>query len=216
LMILLGLTTAMRRSELMNCTWSNIDFDEQVINITAKDSTKSTWRWDIKDTDERTLPLTDEVAQLLADHQAKQPEVYPYVFVPVSRYDYIQGLRAKDVWKYSDARLKVVNNFTRQFNKILAQANIRKGQFHDIRRTAITSWFANGMSENDVMKLAGHANFATTHRFYLAVADDLVDRARKATANGLVQNLAHIWHAPTQNKGTKKADNCNQLSANDL
>ncbi len=216
LMILVGLTTAMRRSELLNCTWSDIDFDEQVITITAKESTKSTWRWDIKDTDERTLPLTDDVAQLLVDHQAKQPEGYPYVFVPVSRYDYIQGLRAKGKWKFSDARLKVVNNFTRQFNKILAQASVRKGQFHDIRRTAITSWFTNGMSENDVMKLAGHANFATTHRFYLAVADDLVDRARKATANGLVQNLAHIWHAPAQNKATKKADNCNQLTANDL
>ena len=216
LMIVVGLTTGMRRAELLNCTWSDIDFEEQVVNITAKESTQSTWRWDIKDTDERTLPLTEDVAQLLADHQAKQPEGYPYVFVPVSRYDYIQKLRAQGKWKYSDARLKVVNNFTRQFEKILLRAKVRKGQFHDIRRTAITHWFANGMSENDVMILAGHANFATTHKFYLAVADDLVDRARKASANGLVQNLAHIWHAPAQNKATKKADNCNQLTANDL
>jgi len=36
------------------------------------------------------------------------------------------------------------------------------------------------MSEHDVMTLAGHSSFATTHAFYLAVADDLVDRARKA------------------------------------
>lgn len=37
---------------------------------------------------------------------------------------------------------------------------------------------------------------ATTHKFYLAVADDLVDRAREATAEALRKNLAHIWHAP--------------------
>lgn len=48
-------------------------------------------------------------------------------------------------------------------------------------------WFANGMSEYEVMRLAGHSDFATTHKFYLAVADGLVDRARVAVAKGLRQ-----------------------------
>jgi hypothetical protein len=52
------------------------------------------------------------------------------------------------------------------------------------------------MSEYDVMKLAGHADFKTTHRFYLAIADDLIDRAREASSAGLSQNLARTWHAP--------------------
>jgi len=50
-------------------------------------------------------------------------------------------------------------------------------------------WFAIGMSEHDVMVLDGHSSFATTHEFYLAVADDLIDRARVATAKGLYQKL---------------------------
>ena len=58
-----------------------------------------------------------------------------------------------------------------------------KGTFHDIRKTAITNWFRQGLSEYDVMTLAGHSDFATTHRFYLAVADDLVARARQAIAH---------------------------------
>ena len=37
------------------------------------------------------------------------------------------------------------------------------------------------------MILAGHASFATTHKFYLAVADDLVHRARIATTQSLRQ-----------------------------
>jgi len=53
------------------------------------------------------------------------------------------------------------------------------------------------MSEHDVMRLAGHASFETTHRFYLAVADDLVDRARAATDAGLGQKLRRICGAPT-------------------
>jgi hypothetical protein len=46
-----------------------------------------------------------------------------------------------------------------------------------------------GLSEYDVMKLAGHSNFSTTHRFYLAMADDLVDRARQATTQQVSQEL---------------------------
>lgn len=136
------------------------------------------------------MPLTDEVVQLLVDHQSRQPEGYPYVFVPVARYDFIQQtLRAKGEWTLPDSRLKVVNNFTRQFGLILKRAKVKKGEFHDLRRTALSNWFANGMSEHDVMTLAGHSSFSTTHEFYLAVADDLVDRARQATAQSLSQNL---------------------------
>jgi hypothetical protein len=65
------------------------------------------------------------------------------------------------------------------------------------------------MSEYDVMTLAGHSNFATTHKFYLAVADDLVERARKATATGLRQKLmqigaeASLEHLPTDGSDYK-------------
>ena len=52
-------------------------------------------------------------------------------------------------------------------------ASVRIRRFHDFRNTALTNWLANGMSEYDVMKLAGHADFKTTHQFYLAVSDDL-------------------------------------------
>jgi integrase len=215
-MIIIGLTTAMRRSEILNCTWNDVDFEQRVINITPKQNAEKTWQWDIKDADERTLPLTDEVTQLLVNHQNMQPEGYPYVFVPVARYDYIQKLRDQGKWRFSDSRLKVVNNFSRQFEKILKRANIKKGQFHDLRRTAITNWFANGMSENDVMVLAGHSNFATTHKFYLAVADDLLDRARLASANCIDQKLLQICCSSDFLKKTEKRDNCNLLPGKNL
>jgi integrase len=197
LMITVGLATAMRRAELLNCTWADVDFDAQTIEVNPKENTKDIWEWRIKDTDHRTLPLTEEIVQMLVDHQAQQPEGYPYVFVPIARYDYIQNvLRPKGKWALIDASMKVVNNLGRQFNKILRKAGIKKGTIQDIRRTAITMWFANGMSEHDVMVLAGHSSFATTHEFYLAVADDLVDRARVATAQGLRQKMVHFGAHP--------------------
>ena len=49
---------------------------------------------------------------------------------------------------------------------------------------------SSGASQKyDVMTLAGHANFATTHKFYLAVADDLIARARRATTHQVSQEL---------------------------
>lgn len=127
---------------------------------------------------------------MLADHQSRQPEGYPYVFVPPYRYDRIQNLRKQGKWTLSDARLKVINNFGRKFRKILGHANVRNLKFHDFRNTALSNWFAQGLKEYEVMRLAGHSSFSTTHKFYLAVADDLVDRAREATTKALRKNLA--------------------------
>ena len=197
LLILVTLCTGLRRGELLNSTWSDIDFDEQTITVTPKDDLPETWQWLIKDTDRRTLPLTEELTQMLAEHQGRQPEGCPYVFVPPARYAFIQKqLRARGLWTYSDSRLKVINNFGRDFGLILTRAAIRCGEFHDLRRTTICNWFAEGLSELEVMRLAGHADFKTTHRYYLKVRDGLVDRARQASARVLRRNLARAWHAP--------------------
>jgi len=206
LLITVALATGMRRAELLNCTWADIDFDAQTIEVNPKENTKNTWEWLIKDSDRRTLPLTEEIVQMLVDHQAQQPEGYPYTFVPAARYDYIQNvLRPNGKWTLSDSRLKVVNNFKKSFDKILSKAGVKTGTFHDLRRTAISMWLANGMSEYDVMRLAGHSSFATTHKFYLAVTDDLIHRARAATAQGLRQKVVHFGAHPIFDPKKKKA-----------
>lgn len=212
LLITTALSTGMRRGELLNCTWRDIDFERLAVEVSPKEDTAETWEWQIKDADRRILPLTNELVSLLIQHQEGQPEGYPYVFVPVARYDYIQELRKQGKWKFGDSRLKVVNNFTRQFNEILNRAACKQGEFHDLRRTALTNWLANGMSEHEVMVLAGHASFSTTHRFYLAVADDLVDRARAAVGKVLSQDLLRTCCAPpvlpTQQKRPAIVNDC--------
>ena len=196
MLIITALCTGMRRSELLNCTWTDIDFSEMTIEVSPKDNTDYTWQWLIKDNEHRALPLTQNVVKMLVNHQNQQPEGYPYVFVPPARYDHIQQLRKQGKWSLRDARLKVINNFSREFKKILKMAGVRKRKFHCFRNTALTNWFANSMTEHDVMTLAGHSSFSTTHTFYLAVADDLVERARKAAEKSVDKNLAHIWRAP--------------------
>ena len=91
LLIILALCTAMRRGELLNTTWRDIDFEKQTIDVSPKKSTDYTWEWHIKNADRRTLLWADEVMKLLVQHHKKQPEGYVYVFVPYARrYDHIQ------------------------------------------------------------------------------------------------------------------------------
>jgi integrase len=208
LLIHTALVTGMRRAELLNCTWSDIDFESKIVDIEPKADTEKTWLWLIKDTERRVLPLTEELVLRLADHQAQQPEGYPYVFVPPKRYNHIQRLRKEGKWTLTDSRLKVLNNFSNRFKVIQRMANVQQLEFHSLRATALTNWLANGMSEFDVMKLAGHSSFATTHTFYIAVADDLVDRAREVSQKTLASDfVAHLLRTPYPAQNEKRSPN---------
>ena len=196
ILILTAFCTGMRRGELLNTTWRDVDFAGQRIRVSPKDDTRDTWQWRIKDTDRRGVPLTDEVVALLAEHQAAQPEGYPYVFVTPRRYDSIQKSRQAGRWTTTQGKCPA-SNFRYQFLKIIGCAGIDVGTFHDLRRTCITNWFAFGLSEFEVMVMAGHASFETTRRFYLAVRKDIMERAREASAKAMKGiSVAHALRAP--------------------
>jgi integrase len=77
---------------------------------------------------------------------------------------------------------------------ILKRAGIKKlAQFHDLRRTALSRWLADGMSEYEVMTLAVHSSFNTTNQFYLAVYSDLINKARQSAS----WNLLRVCCAPS-------------------
>ena len=101
-----------------------------VIQLTQKDL--DTWLWEIKDTDSRTVPLTEDVIRLLINLQERRPAHYPYVFVPPKRYDRIQAIRNghskrnERTWTAKDANNSVINNFSDMFNEIRTRAGIKK------------------------------------------------------------------------------------------
>jgi integrase len=180
LLIRMCLVTGMRRGELMNTTWRNIDFANMTVDVSPKKDRTDTWEWHIKDTDRRTLPLTSDLVKLLVEHQMSQPEGNPYVFVPMARYEHIQEYRGSHEWTVDKGR-SPVSKFCHHFNKIRRLACIETGTFHDLRRTCLSNWVAQGLSLHEVKELAGHAKIETTERFYLAVRNDVIDRARAAS-----------------------------------
>jgi len=195
LVITFALTTGLRKSEILNLVWSDIDFDQMTLTVSPKENSHDTWKWEIKDTDSRTLPLTEDVLKLLINLQNKRPAGYPYLFIPPNRYDRIQKIRTgttnrkKKLWNSKDSSSSIINNFTELFNEIRTRAGIKTGTFHDLRRTAITNWFYAGLAITEVMRLAGHSKYETTLGYYLAVKDDLVDRARKAVGHQVSREM---------------------------
>ena len=140
---------------------------------------------------------------MLAELQTRQPEGYPYVFVPAGRYEHIQKLRQDGKWSVEAGRCPL-NNFTRMFKSIRMMAGIKEGTFHDLRRTCLTNWLAAGLSEFEVMNLAGHSKFETTRRFYLAVNDDLIMRARAALGASSKSSFGtHLARTPIFGQNSK-------------
>jgi len=196
LLIRMCLATGMRRGELMNATWRNINFANMTIDVSPKLDRMDTWEWHIEDTDRRTLPLTADLVNLLVALQVSQPEGNPYVFVPTARHEHIQRLRRVGQWSVEKGR-SPLSKFCHHFNKIRAQAGIASGTFHDLRRTCLSNWIIQGLSLHEVKELAGHAGIETTDRFYLAVRKDVVDHARAASeASRKGESVAHLLRAP--------------------
>lgn len=204
LLIRMGLGTGMRRGELMNATWRDIDFANMTVDVSPKRDHESTWEWHIKDTERRTLPLTAEVVRLLLEHQMSEPEGNPYIFVPMARYERIQELRRARQWTVEKGR-SPLSKFCHHFNKIRRLAGIETGTFHDLRRTCLSNWVTQGLSLHEVKELAGHAGIETTERFYLAVRKDVVDRARAASeASREGHFVARLLRTPWESDGTEK------------
>jgi integrase len=204
LLIRMCLATGMRRGELMNTTWRNIDFANMTVDVSPKKDRMDTWEWHIEDTDRRTLPLTGELVKLLVAHQMAQPEGNPYVFVPMARYERIQEYRRSHSWTVDKGR-SPVSKFCHHFNRIRQSASIETGTFHDLRRTCLSNWVTRGLSLHEVKEPAGHAGIETTERFYLAVRKDVVDRARaasEASRNG--HSVARLLRAPGESDKNEK------------
>jgi len=126
------------------------------------------------------------------------------VFVPVARYKCIQEYRRMSEWAVDKGR-SPVSKFCHHFNKIRQLAGIETGTFHDLRRTCLSNWVAQGLSLHEVKELAGHAKMETTERFYLAVRKDVIDRARAASeASREGHSVARLLRASDESNETEK------------
>lgn len=182
--ILAAATAAMRRSEVLNLTLDDINFEDCEIAIQPKRDTAETWEYWPKNKKYRIVPLVPMLYNLIVSKIILSlPQGQQYLTLSEKRHWALQRQRPLGYRQRNNPD----ENFTKPFKRIIEKANfllpkldkIGQRTFHDLRRTAITRWTQNrDLSPQEVQKLAGHAYIKTTMEFYAAVRDDVCRRAQ--------------------------------------
>ncbi len=180
--IITAATAGLRRSEVLNLTINDVEFERGFISVQAKKDKPETWPWTPKSYEIRRVPLTENLANLYTKILAELPPGQPYLMITEQRYWWLQQLRTQG--KMNERMMLNPDENFKPFKKILRSAHIDNGCFHDLRRTAITRW-SNNLPPQDVQMLAGHADIKTTLTYYSAVSPNVLDRARSIGATGL-------------------------------
>lgn len=136
-MVILAVLTGMRRAELINLRWQNVDLERRLIQIYT-DSTFKT-----KQGKRRVIPLNDTATYLLMSRKGRSPSEY--------------------VFTISDHPIRK-DHVTRKFKIYVRAAKLKDGRlhFHSTRHT-FASWLVqDGASLYEVQKLLGHSSSRVT------------------------------------------------------
>jgi len=137
--IITAIHTGMRKSELLNLYWSDIDFDQQTITIQSKDD------WHTKNYRSRVLKLTPVLSKVLRRHKDLQGSL---------------GYRSKYVFTYEGRRIRWGVDIG--FNTIKRKAGLEDITLHTLRHTFASQLVIAGVPLRYVQELMGHQSFETT------------------------------------------------------
>jgi len=130
------LKTGLRKSELINLKWENIDFERKCILI------ESNKEWQTKTGNTREIPIGDDLLSLLKKLTRKSE----YVFVNTNGRKYQHHL-------------------TERVKRLGKRIGLPDLTLHTLRHTFISHLVMSGVDLVTVKELAGHADIKTTMRY---------------------------------------------------
>ena len=146
-LFLLALTTGLRQRELIALQWSDLDVKRCTLTIdegrSVVNGTLTEYGGDI-----RTIPLTEEVTELLIHEHSTHPNS-PWMFVNPSTQKPLSP--------------KVVR---RMHSEIIQRAGLDHVRFADLRHTCAVNALKNGMELRALSRMLGHAKTTKTRWDY--------------------------------------------------
>lgn len=152
--VLLCLYTGLRIGELLGLTWSDVDFDRGVINIT-----KTVYRE--KDESGAWQLCVDTPKTKASDRVIPMPEYITNML----RQDFETTLTPYVVENKKGERMSI-RSYQYIFEKLTERADVRKLNFHALRHTFATRAIECGMDIKTVADIMGHQNASITLNRY--------------------------------------------------
>ncbi|MFH1310460.1 MAG: tyrosine-type recombinase/integrase [Candidatus Omnitrophota bacterium] len=144
------LSTGLRKSELENLEWRDIDFDRKKLKIVAKDD------WAPK-TNEREIPINENLQNLLKKHK-KTVNSSKYVF---------PGEDGNKIFK---------NRLLRRIKTLARRLKLGDINVHTLRHTFASHLVMKGVDLTTIKQLMGHSDIETT-MIYSHLTEDHVNNA---------------------------------------
>lgn len=187
--ILLALESGLRKNEITNLRWMDIDLDEGRVHIRHRpDRAGEYWEWISKGRHEGSVPL----GQLGWESLMRLREIRPWLYPFLMECRYLALLSGS--WPLPElVRDNPAHNWSREFNRILRRANrnrqlfqkeiIAEGDFHQLRKTAGTWLAERGVPEHYVQATLRHASPDTTRKHYVGINNRQCEQTVRATIN---------------------------------
>jgi len=194
----LAYTSGCRMGELFSLMWSDVDFEQNRLIISNRESTVDLPPFHIKDHEIRQIPLPQHTIDVLTKWQAQAPEGVPYILLSQGRFELVkakwQNLRKKgQPWRNQ----YMVNNVLRDFKSHFRRAGIKpiaKLTIHTLRKSCGQNW-ADNLPMHVVKELMGHSSIQTTQEFYTQL-----DAEHQAKAARVIQQLIDSSQQDESNK----------------
>lgn len=176
------ITTGLRRGEAVGLQWGDIDPEKLTIrvqrNVTIDTEAESKIHIGTTKTgEERTVPITERVYQLLMSYKQEQEAKFQAALFPTA------FIFCADLDPY---RPMYPSTPTRLVSKFVKKNHLRNISPHDLRHTAATLALDSGADLKQVQELLGHADASTTMQFYAGVTDE----AKRRTVDGIESILS--------------------------
>lgn len=152
--VLMSLHTGMRRDEVTNMQWSDIDYENNRILIRNSEDHQT------KFSKQRYIPLNKGLQELINEIK-RVNTVYNYssVYLFVNQH----GKRFSK------------NYFTKVFDRAKKEAGItKKVSYHSLRKTFASRLKSKGVALNTIKLLLGHSKLATTELYIGALESDMI------------------------------------------
>jgi integrase len=183
LLVLVGITTGMRRGELLALRWSDLDLKAGRLTVNQsmeRVDGKITFKPPKTAGSRRTITLPAITVEGLIAHRATQATERLRL-----------GLGKADlVFTRPDGEPMEASSITKGFGKLIKAAGVRRITLHGLRHTHISHQLIDGVHPKIVSERAGHANVSITLSVYAGFVPNMQADAAAGVDSWLRKELA--------------------------